>query len=143
MYQSNPPLSPKETLPTMYDLPSEDPEEPGVPDQFHIYQPRLLEDTFRPPSYPSDQVFTASDLNLYYDVHHTQGYKRPDWFRESYNVQTTRLRYYLNKIGLERVKQCSAKESYIPNWTSWNLDTEPDGSIYKPDSLYMEGIKLA
>ena len=33
--QSDPPLSPRETLPTMYDLPSEDPEEPGLPDQFH------------------------------------------------------------------------------------------------------------
>jgi hypothetical protein len=31
MYQTNPPLSPQETLPTMYDLPSEDPEESGVP----------------------------------------------------------------------------------------------------------------
>ncbi|AFZ45132.1 protein of unknown function DUF820 [Halothece sp. PCC 7418] len=80
MYQSNPPLSPKETLPTMYDLPSEDPEEPGGSDEFHLLQPELLRLTFRPPSYPSDQVFTASDLNLYYDVHHTQWYKRPDWF---------------------------------------------------------------
>lgn len=32
-------------------------------------QPELLRLTFRPPSYPSNQVFTASDLNLYYDVH--------------------------------------------------------------------------
>jgi hypothetical protein len=39
MYQSNPPLPPKETLPTMYDLPSEDPEEPGLPDEFHLLQP--------------------------------------------------------------------------------------------------------
>jgi len=80
IYQSNPPLPPKETLPTMYDLPSEDPEEPGLPDEFHLLQPELLRLTFRPPSYPSNQVFTASDLNLYYDVHHTQWYKRPDWF---------------------------------------------------------------
>ncbi|MBV6624181.1 MAG: hypothetical protein KI793_14785 [Rivularia sp. (in: Bacteria)] len=45
MYQTDPP-PPKEVLPTMYDLPSEDLEEPGLPDQFHIWQPRLLEDTF-------------------------------------------------------------------------------------------------
>jgi len=30
--QTEPPLSSRETLPTMYDLPSEDPEEPGLPD---------------------------------------------------------------------------------------------------------------
>ena len=58
MYQSNPPLPPKETLPTMYDLPSEDQEEPGLPDEFHLLQPELLRLTFRPPTYPSDQVFT-------------------------------------------------------------------------------------
>ncbi len=33
--QIAPPRSPRETLPTMYDLPSEDLEEPGLPDQFH------------------------------------------------------------------------------------------------------------
>ena len=50
MYQTNPPRSPKEVLPTMYDLKSEDPEEPGLPDEFHDLQPELLRITFRPPS---------------------------------------------------------------------------------------------
>jgi Uma2 family endonuclease len=80
MYQVDPPRPPKETLPTMYDLKSEDPEEPGVPDEFHLWQARLLDETFRPPAYPIDEVFTASDLNLYYDARHSQWYKRPDWF---------------------------------------------------------------
>jgi Uma2 family endonuclease len=80
MYQIDPPLSPKETLPTMYDLPSEDPEEPGLPDQFHLFQPQLLAETFCPPNYPSDQIFTASDMNLYYDSRYPLWYKRPDWF---------------------------------------------------------------
>jgi Uma2 family endonuclease len=80
MYQVNPPRPPKETLPTMYDLKSEDPEEPGLPDEFHLWPPRLLDETFCPPAYPIDEVFTASDLNLYHDARHTQWYKRPDWF---------------------------------------------------------------
>ena len=33
--QTMPPRPAKETLPTMYDLPSEFPEEPGLPDEFH------------------------------------------------------------------------------------------------------------
>lgn len=78
--QIDPPLPPQETLPTMYDLPSEDPEEPGLPDEYHDLQPQLLSRTFRCRRYPSQQVFTGSDLNLYYDVRHTQWYKRPDWF---------------------------------------------------------------
>jgi hypothetical protein len=47
--QTDPPCSGRETLPTMYDLPSEDPEEPGLPDEFHDLQPQLLSLTFRPP----------------------------------------------------------------------------------------------
>ena len=78
--QTDPPLSPRETLPTMYDLPSEDPEEPGLPDEFHDWQPQFLSLTFRPPQYPASQVFCASDMNLYYDVRHALWYKRPDWF---------------------------------------------------------------
>ena len=78
--QTDPPKSPRETLPTMYDLPSEDPEEPGLPDEFHNLQAQLLNLTFHPPHYPAEQVFCASDMNLYYDVRHPLWYKRPDWF---------------------------------------------------------------
>lgn len=80
MHQTDSPLPPQETLPTMYDLPSENQEEPGLPDEFHLLQSELLRSTFRPPSYPEDNIFTASDLNLYYHPLHTQWYKRPDWF---------------------------------------------------------------
>lgn len=80
MYQANPPRPPSEILPTMYDLKSEDPEEPGLPDEFHGLQPNLLSDTFQPLTYPPEQVVVAADLNLYYDPRHTLWYKRPDWF---------------------------------------------------------------
>ncbi|AGY58084.1 Uma2 family endonuclease [Gloeobacter kilaueensis] len=68
------------SLPTMYDLPSENPEEPGLPDQFHDWQPQLLSQTFKPKTVPIDQVLTAADLNIYYDSATTRYYKRPDWF---------------------------------------------------------------
>jgi Uma2 family endonuclease len=80
MYQSHPPRPPAETLPTMYDLPSEDPEEPGLPDEFHDFQPKLLRETCVPPTYPVAEMFMGADLNLYYDTRHPQWYKRPDWF---------------------------------------------------------------
>jgi Uma2 family endonuclease len=78
--QSDPPLSPRQTLPTMYDLPSENLEEPGLPDEFHSWQSQLLRETFQPPNWNRDEVFSAMDLNLYYDVTHPNWYKRPDWF---------------------------------------------------------------
>lgn len=77
--QTDPP-PPRETLPTMYDLPSEAPEDPGLPNEYHLWQPQLLSFTCCPPTYAPEQVFTASDLNLYYDPRHTNWYKRPDWF---------------------------------------------------------------
>jgi Uma2 family endonuclease len=67
------------TLPTMYDLPSENPEELGLPDEFHDYQPDLLSATFRLQDYTRDNSFSAADLNLYYDPEHNW-YKRQDWF---------------------------------------------------------------
>ncbi|EDX71308.1 conserved hypothetical protein [Coleofasciculus chthonoplastes PCC 7420] len=78
--QSNPPPFPRQTLPTMYDLPSDNPEDPGLPDEFHFFQPLLLLLTFQPTNWNWEQVFSACDLNLYYDVNHTHWYKRPDWF---------------------------------------------------------------
>jgi Uma2 family endonuclease len=76
MYQNNPAV-PVNTLPTMYDLPSEDAEEMGLPDKFHDLQPRLLSETCLP---ANEDFFIGIDLNLYYDVKHTAWYKRPDWF---------------------------------------------------------------
>jgi len=78
--QTDPPLPPKLTLPTMYDLPSEDPEEPGLPDEFHDLQPQLLSRTLRLIDYTNDRIFTGKNINLYYDVRHPLWHKRPDWF---------------------------------------------------------------
>lgn len=64
----------------MYDLPSENPEEPGLPDDFHFLQPLLLYLTFEPANWNPDLVYSAPDLNLYYDLNHPLWYKRPDWF---------------------------------------------------------------
>ena len=78
--QTEPPRSPRDTLPTMYDLPSENAEEPGLPDEYHGLQPQLLSYTFRPSGYLTSQIFSGADMNLYYDVRHPLWYKRPDWF---------------------------------------------------------------
>ena len=105
MYQTDPPLSPKEVLPTMYDLPSECPEDSGLPDEFHLFQPQLLRETFFPPNYPAEEVFVATDLNLYYDLRHTLWYKRSDWFAavgvsRLYEQQNLRLSYVIWQEGV-------------------------------------------
>lgn len=106
--QTDPPRSPQETLPTMYDLPSEDPEGPGLPDEFHLWQAELLSQTFCPPTYPPERIFVASDLNLYYDPMNTGRYKRPDWFAvvgvsRLYQGQDLRLSYVSWQEGIRPV----------------------------------------
>ena len=70
----------KLSWPTMYDLPSENPEEPGLPDEFHDLQPQLLSATLRLSDVAKNKIFTGTDLNLYYDLQHPTRFKRPDWF---------------------------------------------------------------
>ena len=60
------------------------------------------------------------------------------WMYDHYS-----LGMLMKKCGLENIIQRTASESYLPQWSSYNLDTESDGKIYKPDSLFMEGIKSA
>jgi Uma2 family endonuclease len=136
--QSDPPLSPRETLPTMYDLPSENPEEPGV-DQFHSFQSELLWLTFCPVNFSRDRVFSACDLNLYYDVHHQNWYKRPDWFGvvgvpRLYDGEDLRLSYVIWQEGIsptiavELLSPSTEKEDLGENRHSRNgSDDKPPG----------------
>lgn len=103
--QTDPPRSPKETLPTMYDLPSEDSNEPGLPDEYHYLQPQLLSATLRLTQYPADQVFSVGDMNLYYDSRNPLWHKRPDWFLvlgvpRLYEQKDMRLSYVVWQEGV-------------------------------------------
>jgi Uma2 family endonuclease len=105
MYQTNPPLNPKDVLPTMYDLPSEDPEESGLPDEFHEFQPQLLRETCKVPNYYPQAIFVGTDLNLYYDPRHPLWHKRPDWFlvlgvSPAQHQQDLRLSYVVWQEGV-------------------------------------------
>ncbi|MBO1351853.1 MAG: Uma2 family endonuclease [Hormoscilla sp. GUM202] len=64
----------------MYDLPSEDPDEIYIGDEYHSLQSILLRYTFRPSTYPRDRMFVSTNLYIYYDIRNLNWYKRPDWF---------------------------------------------------------------
>jgi Uma2 family endonuclease len=55
-------------------------EEPGLPDEFHDFQPQLLLETCRPTTEAASEIFVGAELNLYYESRHLLWYKRPDWF---------------------------------------------------------------
>jgi hypothetical protein len=58
------------------------------------------------------------------------------WMYDSYS-----LGRLLIDAGFANPIRCTAFESQIPHWESFHLDSEPDGRVYKGDSLYMEAIK--
>jgi predicted SAM-dependent methyltransferase len=60
------------------------------------------------------------------------------WMYDRYSL--TRL---LEKCGFEKIVIQGATTSYIPDWVNFRLDTEVDGTIYKPDSIFVEAIKPA
>jgi hypothetical protein len=47
----------------------------------------------------------------------------------------------LEAAGFVKPAVCSASTSSFPDWARYGLDVEPDGSTYKPDSLFMEAHK--
>lgn len=105
LIQTDPPLPARDVLPTMYDLPSELIGDTGMPDEYHLLQATLLNETFRPPVISPTEVFSAADLNLYYDVRHTSWYKRPDWFGVTgvprlYEGRDSRLSYVIWQEGV-------------------------------------------
>lgn len=100
-YEQNPNFSmvfPKKDWPTMYDLPSEYPEDPGWPDEFHCWQSELLSDTFQLQKVAKDQVLISRNLNLHYDLNSPDSHIRPDWFAvlgvpRLYDSEELRLSY--------------------------------------------------
>jgi SAM-dependent methyltransferase len=67
-------------------------------------------------------------------------------FRQSGEIHRWMYDRYSLAGLLESAGFCDAQavgpaESRIPNWNGFHLDTEPDGSVYKPDSLYMEASR--
>ena len=58
------------------------------------------------------------------------------WMYDRYSLSSI-----LNKAGFKQIKVCSAYESRIIDWEKYELDVI-DGVIRKPDSLYIEAIKL-
>ena len=51
------------------------------------------------------------------------------------------LRQALEQAGFVDVRHLDAYTSDIPNWAEIGLDLNPDGSVYKPGSLFVEAKK--
>ena len=58
------------------------------------------------------------------------------WMYDRYSLARA-----LQAAGFVNPEIVGAAESRIPNWASFALDTEPDGRVYKPDSLFVEAVR--
>lgn len=76
------------------------------------------------PTYPLDPN-SVGRFRLGGEVH--------QWMYDSYSLGRLLL-----QCGYVDVHSCTALESDIPSFGAYGLDTEPDGSIYKPDSFFIE-----
>jgi predicted SAM-dependent methyltransferase len=58
------------------------------------------------------------------------------WMYDRYSLSRV-----LTEAGFQRTQAVGPAESRIQGWSDFHLDTEPDGSVCKPDSLFMEASK--
>lgn len=59
------------------------------------------------------------------------------WMYDRYSLQ-----HLLRKVGFQKINIRTAYDSTIHNWQEFHLDTDEEGNIFKPDSLYVEAIKI-
>jgi FkbM family methyltransferase len=71
------------------------------------------------------EAVTVGQFRLGGEVH--------QWMYDRYS-----LGRLMTKAGFVEVRHCSADSSSIEEFAAYNLDTEPDGTVYKPDSFFME-----
>jgi predicted SAM-dependent methyltransferase len=84
------------------------------------------------------QLFLGSDYALLKLGRFRRSGELHLWMYDRYS-----LAQLLRQAGFQNAIQRTAFESAVPNWPDFNLDTDPDGTVYKPDSLYMEAVKPA
>lgn len=58
------------------------------------------------------------------------------WMYDGYALENL-----LRQHGLHMVTLRGPLDSAIPGWPAFNLDSDPDGRVYKPESLFVEGTK--
>jgi predicted SAM-dependent methyltransferase len=93
----------------------------------HRSQPRGKEQPGQPPPKTRSPVQIA-EFRESGEIH--------KWMYDRYSLP--RL---LERVGFKDCKCCAANESSIPNFNSYLLDLNPDGTVRKPDSFFTEAAK--
>lgn len=68
------------------------------------------------------------DFRLSGEVHH--------WMYDRFS-----LKELMESVGFSEIRVMRPEKSRIPGWSDFFLEVGPDGSVHKPDSLILEGVK--
>ncbi len=52
------------------------------------------------------------------------------------------LRVLLSEAGFSQMRCMGPMDSAVPDWNSYHLDVTPDGDVCKPDSLFVEAMRV-
>jgi hypothetical protein len=78
---------------------------------------------------PRNKLIKAiGEFRLSGEVHH--------WMYDRFS-----LKELMENVGFSEIRVMRPGESRIPGWGEFLLEIGPDGSVHKPDSLIVEGIK--
>ena len=62
--------------------------------------------------------------------------ERRKWFYDQYSMGAM-----MRKVGFEEITSVGPRESRIEGWNNFGIDLNPDGTVYKERSFWMEGVK--
>ena len=74
------------------------------------------------------QVSLIGKFRLSGEVHH--------WMYDRFSLMEL-----MGAVGFTDLKVMASGESRVPKWREFHLEIGPDGSVHKPDSLIVEGIR--
>ena len=74
------------------------------------------------------QVSLIGKFRLSGEVHH--------WMYDRFSLMEL-----MSAVGFTDLKVMASGESRVPKWREFHLEIGPDGSVHKPDSLIVEGIR--
>ena len=110
-----------------------------VPEHMLKHLPKRIQKVLRTPAIFREWMFKfllRDDYQALQIGRFRQGGEIHLWMYDRYS-----LAVLLERCGFQQIVQRSATESYLPDWEHFYLDTELDGTLYKPDSLYMEAVR--
>ena len=83
------------------------------------------------------KLLLGKEYDLFNTIHLRNCGEIHQWMYDAYSLEKL-----LKNVGFIETQVQTPTNSYLDEWQNFNLDTEPDGSIYKPNSLYMEARKI-